>query len=33
MKAQFCIVEVYGVGFTNLNIVLEVILLKGTMFI
>lgn len=33
MKAQFFIVEVYGVGFTNLNIVLEVILLKGTMFI
>lgn len=30
MKAQICIAQVYGVGFTNLDIVTDTVLLKGT---
>ena len=31
MKAQICIAQVYGVGFINLDIVTDTVLLKGTM--
>lgn len=32
MKAQICIAQVYGLGFTNLDIVTDTVLLKGNMY-
>lgn len=31
MKAHICIAQVYGVGFTNLDIITDTVLPKGTM--